>query len=176
MEDSLIMDTVWIILISVFSAGICTAAGVYLGIFLSERKKGKHRESVMQERDNRLEEARMKNLNDVYFELKDNIIILNDIRELIKNKKVDPAAGLLKRIKVERVFNLGRNIRMDRKGFEVMDRLYLSSLFKNKLGFFINLYLEDKLSLLELRAEVDKFIEELKTAEKEFKDIFIGVA
>lgn len=170
------MNVIWIILTSALSAGACAAGGLYLGIFLSDRNKNRFKGKLVNERDNKLKEARIKSLGNTYFELKNNIFLLSDIQELIKNKNIAPAKDLLEEIRVEQVFNISKNIRMSRSEFEVVDELYLPRLFKNKIGFYINLYMENKLSLLELRAEVDRFMEELKITEKKFKDIFIGAA
>lgn len=166
---------IWIILTTILSTGICTAGGIFFGLFLSNRKKDRMQEKLIYEKEKKIQRARRKNLNSVYFELKDNIFLLSNIQEFIKENNIGSAAELLEEIRIEQVFNLSRNIRLNRTEFELVDELYSSRLFKNKIGFFISLYTEDKLSLLELRAGVEKFLEKLKAIENKFKEVFIDI-
>lgn len=163
----------WIIIATSLLSGVCTAGGIYMGIFLSGRKKDRLHEKLSYEREKKLQDARRKNLHSAYFELKVNIFILSSIQELIRNKNFDQAVELLKGISVERACNLSKNIKLNRSEFDVVDELYLPRLFKSKISFQINLCMEDKLNLLELRADVEKFTVELMEIEKKFKDVFI---
>lgn len=169
------MDLIWIILITILSTGLCTAGGIFLGIFLSSRKKDKLQIELMHEREKKLQDSKRRNLSSLYFELKDNIFILKDIKDLIKNKNFDLVPVLLEKIRVDQVFNLNRSIRLNKDEFEIIDELYSIKLFKNKIEFYIGLYNEKKVSLLEVRADVEKFIDKLEAIEKKFKDILTEI-
>jgi hypothetical protein len=167
------MDKIWIILITILSTATFTAGAIFLGTFLSEKKKDRLDLSLIRERGKKLQEIRRKNLGSAYFELKNNIFILYNIRELAKNRNFDLAAKLLEEIKVEHASNLSKKIRLNRAEFEVVDEMYLPELFKKKIEFNIGLCQENNTSYLEFRADIEKFIEKLKETGKKFKDVFI---
>lgn len=169
------MGYFWQNLIVIVLTGLICAGSIFLGMFLSELKRKKLHNRSAEEKSFALSEKKRKSLVKAYFELRDNIIIFSNTLELVKKGDIKLVKRQLSMIKVDQALNLAKDIKLDKKEFEIIDELYLVRIIKNKIEFHIDIFLDKNINMLEFRAEIDKSIEELKMVENKMKDLFDNI-
>lgn len=105
-----------------------------------------------------------QSLSEPFFELKENILILENICELIKNDTVNRAQSYLKRINSVEVIKASKIKNLSKEEFLLLDQLYSVTMHKRRLEFNFELYKNKTINNLELRAKARECLEQANMA------------
>jgi len=159
--------------------GLITLAAYILGYILvflfsfllrkTFKKKTKKEENIQKMIETEDERSKKNNmLLKAFFELKDNISILETIYESIENGVTGNILLYLKKITVSKVIESSRLKHFSRDEFELLDKLYSVMISRTKLEFNYGLYKNGKVNLLELRAKARQYLEEAKEIRNDY--------
>lgn len=116
--------------------------------------------------DDKIEKT--ESLSEPFFELKENILILENICESIKNDTVNRAQSYLKRINSVEVIKASKIKNLSKEEFLLLDQLYSVTMHKRRLEFNFELYKNKTINNLELRAKARECLEQANMASDNF--------
>lgn len=166
------MYYLWIALITFFS----TSGGVLLGIIIYNYRLSKNHKKERDKQQEKQETIKRQAFIEAYFELKENLEALNNILKLIEEKKQDETGVYLEQVTLEKAFSLGKNMKLNKLEFNIMDKLHTVMISKKKIEFYKKLYYDKIINHLEFRASLTDIIEDARSTvrfiESNYKDIF----
>ncbi|MDD3777510.1 MAG: hypothetical protein PHN32_07895 [Actinomycetota bacterium] len=157
------MNWLWTTITGLGALGLGVAGSILFNRFKQQKRQDKQKWELNQKE--RLQKSQL--LINAFFELKENISYLENISDLIKEGQTNNISHQLERIEGIHAINLSKLQNLTRKEFELIDQLHSIIIAERKIDFYLILYHQEKISLLEFRANVDNFIDEaLKTRQK----------
>ncbi len=167
------MFYVWIAVITFAS----TAGGIAIGIWVIHFKQKRHMQNWAEEKKEKAKLAKSQALVDAFLELKENIAHLESISELVKEEETKKINWHLKNMKISKVYHFSRVADLGKEEFRLIDRMHSIMVARRKIGFYVRLYGDKKISLLELRAHIEDFIEEARQTRdhivQQYKQLFV---
>ena len=155
---------------------ISTAGGVFLGIIIHNYRLLKKQNKEDDQRQETHDMIKRQAFVEAYFELKENLELLNNILKLIEENKEDQIGPYLDEMTIEKAFSLGKNLKLDKIEFLIMDKLHTVMVSKKKIEFYRKLYDDKIINHLEFRADLTDIIEDAKSTirfiDSNYKEIF----
>lgn len=110
-----------------------------------------------------------------FFELRNNIAILEKIDEQLKYNKDKKILDNLKKISSINILNANKIPYLKKEEFKILDDMYSVIIFKTKLEFYYELYESGKINSLELREKIREYLENAKKIETNIKNIYYDI-
>jgi len=112
-------------------------------------------------------------LTEAFFELKENISILENIYESIKSDSNNKIVLYLKKIDSSKILEASKIKNFSKVEFELLDQLYSVIISRNKLEFNYELYKNGKINHLELRARTREYLDKAIEVSNDFFNKYI---